>query len=75
MYIRDYSMKNKDLKDLKNKTVAELDVMAGKTRAEIIRAKIELAMRRAKNTNVAKNLKRNLAQILTIRKELEHANV
>ncbi len=75
MYIRDYSMKNKDLKDLKNKTVAELDVMAGKTRAEIIRAKMELAMRRAKNTNVAKNLKRNLAQILTIRKELEHANV
>ena len=68
-------MKNKDLKDLKNKTVAELDVMAGKTRAEIIRAKMELAMRRAKNTNVAKNLKRNLAQILTIRKELEHANV
>ena len=70
MYIRDYSMKNKDLKDLKNKTVAELDVMAGKTRAEIIRAKMELALRRAKNTNVYKNLKRNLAQILTIRKEL-----
>ncbi|MCL4397817.1 50S ribosomal protein L29 [Patescibacteria group bacterium] len=68
-------MKQKDLDDLKNKTVEELEAMAAKTRTEIIKTKMELSMRHSKNTNLAKNLKKNLAQILTIRKELEHANV
>ena len=64
-------MKHKDLGDLRNKTAAELDTLAGKTRAEIAKAQIELVTHRNKNTNAAGNLKKTLAQILTVKKELE----
>lgn len=45
-------------KDLTNVKVDEL-------RAQISKVQMELATRRSKNTNVAKNLKKTLAQVLT----------
>lgn len=48
-------MKKKDLTNLK----------AADLRAQINRAQMEIATRRSKNTNVAKNLKKTLAQVLT----------
>lgn len=63
-------MKRKDLNDLKNKSRGELAIIVAKTKAEITMAEMELRTHRSKNTNAAKNLRRNLAQILTICKTL-----
>lgn len=65
-------MKKKDLNDLRNKTAAELETLAAKTRGEIVKARLDLAMRRSKNTNVVSNLRKNLAQTLTVVKELNN---
>jgi ribosomal protein L29 len=62
-------MKLKDLNDIRNKTVAEIDALVGKTRQEIVKAKLDMQAHRTKNTNLMKNLKKNVAQMLTIRKE------
>lgn len=48
-------MKKKDLTNIK---VSDL-------RAQINSAQMEIATRRSKNTNVAKNLRKTLAQVLT----------
>ncbi len=64
-------MKQKDLSELKNKTLAEVDVMVAKIKVEVVKAKLDLEMHRAKNTNVVKNLRKNLAQMLSIRKDLK----
>lgn len=63
-------MKIKDLSDLKLKTAVELETMADKIRMDIIKAKMDLKMHKQKNTNIAKNLRRNLAQILTVKNNL-----
>ncbi|MBI3888023.1 50S ribosomal protein L29 [Candidatus Microgenomates bacterium] len=62
-------MKLKDLNDLRNKTTAEIDVLVAKIRTEISKGEMDLKMHRNKNTNLVKNLKKNLAQMLSIRKE------
>ncbi len=59
-------MKKKDIADLNNKTKAELTKMAGDMRKQIEKAALDLKGRRTKNTNVAKNLKKDLARVLTI---------
>jgi ribosomal protein L29 len=64
-------MKKKDLNDLRNRTAAEIDSMVAKTKEEIVKAKMEIASKKSKNLNIAKNLRKNLAQMLTIRKELK----
>lgn len=63
-------MKKKDLNDLKNKTKNELEALIAKTRIDIAKAKMELFTHRSKNTCAGKNLKKNLAQMLTICKAL-----
>ena len=60
-------MKKKDLSDLQGKTVIELEKLVAKTRLEMVKAKMELKMRKAKNTNIVSALKKSLAQILTIK--------
>ena len=62
-------MKRKDLSDLRNKTIAELEKSAAALSGQISKVRLELSVHRAKNSNQAKNLRRNLAQTLTIRKE------
>ena len=64
-------MKKKDLSDLRAKTKIELEAMAVKTRLDIVKAQMELKMHKTKNTNLVSNLKKTLAQILTI----YHANI
>lgn len=51
--------------------MVELETLAGKTRVEIAKAQMDLIAHHNKNTNAAGNLKRTLAQILTVKKELE----
>lgn len=69
-------MKKKDLLNLKNKSAGELGDLARDLSLQIIRAKMELSLHKAKNTNIAKGLKKTLAQALTIKraKELTVAN-
>lgn len=66
-------MKKKDLNDLKNKSEVELEKMVVDLSLQIGKAKMDLKMHRAKNTNGAKNLKKTLAQVLTI-KNLKQLN-
>jgi ribosomal protein L29 len=64
-------MKKKDLNDLRVKTGAEMDSLISKLRGEITKARLDLVTRKTKNVNVVKNLRKNLAQMLTIRQELK----
>lgn len=59
-------MKKKDLKDLDVKTNEELEKEAGRKRLEIKKIKAEMVVGRHKNTRIAKNLRRDLSQIMTI---------
>lgn len=69
-------MKKKDVTDLRNKTLPELEKLSGELRSQITKAQMEMAMRKAKNTNLAKNLKRTLNVTLSIKREKEiYANV
>lgn len=61
-------MKKKDLGNLKTKSVGELESMAGDLNAQIARAKMDMTLHKAKNTNAAKSLKKTLAQVLTFQK-------
>lgn len=67
-------MKQKDLNDLRNKTVAELESLAAKTRDEITKAKMDMAMHRSKNTNIVSKLRKDLAQTLTVKNELSKSS-
>ena len=60
-------MKKKDLLELQGKTVIELDKLVLKIRMDMVKAKMELKMRKSKNTNIVSGLKKSLAQILTIK--------
>lgn len=64
-------MKKKDFTDLKNKTTAELAKLANDLYGEITKAKMELSLHKAKNTNQVKIFKGDLAKTLTIKREKE----
>lgn len=61
-------MKKKDLKDLGVKANEELEKEASRKRLEIKKIKAEMVVGRHKNIRIAKNLRRDLSQILTILK-------
>lgn len=63
-------MKKKDLAELQGKTIVELEKLANKTRLEMVKAKMDLKMRKAKNTNVVSVLRKSLAQILTVKNQV-----
>lgn len=64
-------MKQKDISDLRNKTVSELEKLAADLGVQIDKARMDLATRKNKNTNVVANLKRKMATILGISREVE----
>lgn len=63
-------MKKKDLADLQGKTKIELEKLIAKTRLEMVKAKMDLKMRKTKNTNVVSALRKSLAQILTVKNQV-----
>lgn len=65
-------MKHKDITDLKNKTVPELEKLAQDIQLEIAKAKMQVTMRKVKNTNLAKNMRRHLSVILSTKQEKEN---
>ncbi len=64
-------MKKKDLIGLRSKSVKELETTVADLRAQLIRAKMDQSLRKTKNTNLAKNINKTIAQILTTKKEKE----
>jgi ribosomal protein L29 len=64
-------MKKKDLTEMKSKTLAELRKVAVQKRVEANNAGMKISAGKEKNLKSFKNLRREIAQILTIIKEKE----
>lgn len=64
-------MKRKDLVDLKTKEVKDLNKILGDKKAELEKVMVNVSVGKEKNFKKAKNLRRDISQILTIVKEKE----
>lgn len=64
-------MKKKDLTDLRNKKINELEKLLSKKRNELINTYAKIKAGQEKNLKKAKNIRRDIAQILTIIREKE----
>lgn len=62
-------MKRKDLLDLRNKSSAELTKLAGERKSQANKKKMEIVSGKNKNLREYKNLRRELAKILTLASE------
>ena len=59
-------MKIKELQEIKNKEIKDLQAMALKLRLELSRNAVKIAGSKEKNLKKAWNIKKEIAQILTI---------
>ncbi len=59
-------MKPKDIASLRTKSVAELTKRARELNVQMAKLKGEMTLRRLKNVNAVKNVKRELAVVMTI---------
>lgn len=64
-------MKRKDYTDLKSKTVKDLIKMASEKKNEAIKKKMQILGGKEKNLKVYRNLRIEIAKILTLIKEKE----
>ncbi|MBU0572551.1 50S ribosomal protein L29 [Patescibacteria group bacterium] len=64
-------MKKKDLQELRNKKVVELDKIVAKKKQETIMADAKMKTGQEKKIKKVKNLRREIAQVLTIIREKE----
>lgn len=64
-------MKRKDLVDLKTKEVRDLNKILGDKKAELEKIMVNVSVGKEKNLKKAKNLRRDISQILTIVREKE----
>lgn len=64
-------MKKKDLKALRSKSANELRKMANEKRQKANKAFVEIKTGQEKNLKEVKNLRKDIAQILTVLKEKE----
>lgn len=62
-------MKIKELKDLKNKELKDLEKMAAKIRLDLVQNQVKIAGGKEKNTKIVWKLKKELAQVLSIIKQ------
>ena len=61
-------------KDIHNKTVAEIQKEVLETRTNIDKTRLEISMKKVKNTNAVKTLRKYLAQLLSIKRGKELAS-
>lgn len=61
-------MKIKELKDIKNKEVKDLEKMVSKLRIDLMKDEVKIAGGKEKNLKTGWKLKKELAQVLTILK-------
>ena len=59
-------MKKKQLKEIKNKTVEELEKLVTETKTQLTKLKFEILSAKNKNKRLGKSLRKEIAQILTI---------
>jgi large subunit ribosomal protein L29 len=65
-------MKRKEfLKNLRSKSLSELEKMAQEVRKEIVKARMDKMMGKLKKPHILKELRRKLARILTVINELK----
>ena len=64
-------MKSKELKELKDKTVAELDTQLKDKKAELFNLRFQLATGQLQNTMAISNCKRDIARVKTIIRQRE----
>lgn len=64
-------MKSKDLAQFKNKELKELKKISLDRSKEIAKISLEIKSQKEKNLKKARNLKKDLAQILTLMREKE----
>ncbi|OGM02792.1 50S ribosomal protein L29 [Candidatus Woesebacteria bacterium GWA1_41_8] len=62
-------MKRKEVDTLRAKEVKELEKTAVEKKRELLKAKVDMSVAKEKNLKKVKNLKHEIAQILTIIKE------
>jgi ribosomal protein L29 len=67
-------MKRNMLRDLRSKKLTDLEKMASEKRAEVDKARAEMKASKEQNLRKVKNLRRDLAQILTVVREKEIIN-
>lgn len=68
-------MKTKDKKELRSKNISELKDLASQRNAEVLELKLSKSQNKLKNTRSIYLKRKELAQILTIIKEKELANL
>lgn len=59
-------MKIKELKDIKTKDIKDLERTVSKLRMDLSKNAVKVAGGKEKNLKIAKNIKKEIAQILTI---------
>ncbi len=64
-------MKKKELQDLKNKTMVEVDKEIHDKRERLLNLRMDLSLGKVKNISEIKELKKSIAQLLTIKKMKE----
>lgn len=64
-------MKKKELQEIRNKKMAELEKLVSKKRQEVAVLQAKVKAGQEKNLKKAKNLRREIAQILTLIREKE----
>ena len=64
-------MKNKELNDLKNKTMVEIDKEINERRERLLNLRMDLSLGKVKNISEIKELKKSIAQLLTVKKTKE----
>jgi len=64
-------MKIKELKALKTKEVKDLEALVSKKRLEVLKTEVKIAGSKEKNVKILRNLKKEIAQILTLIGELK----
>ena len=64
-------MKSKDLQNLRGKTIVELMKQLADKKLELMKVGVNLKSSKEKNLKKAKNIRRELAQIMTVVKEKE----
>lgn len=62
-------MKKKDLEQFKNKTIKEMEEFVKTKEQNLLKSTLDLKSGRVKNVRIAKNIRRDLAQIKTILQE------
>lgn len=64
-------MKTKELRDLRTKDLKEIEKLVITKKLELIRGKAEGKVGKEKNLKKAKNLRRDISQLLTVIREKE----